>query len=291
MATRTPASSGLSWGGVGVVAFSLSLPATRAAVAAFDPIFLAAARAAGAGLLAALLLRLEAAPGPTREEWRQLAPITMGVVIGFPLLTSVAMTRAGAVQGAILTGLLPAATAVAAVVLARERPSLMFWLAALAGLLCVVVFAAVQGAGHPGPADLLLLLLSVALAAIGYAMGGVLSRSMGGVRVIGWALVLGLPITLPLTLWTWDARGIGTAPVSAWAGLVYVTLVSQYFGFFAWYRGLAQGGVARIGQLQLAQPVLSLGWAALLLHETVSVPAAVAAVAVIACVIITQRAR
>lgn len=286
---------GLLWGAAGVVLFSMSLPATRIAVGGFDPVFVGASRGAVAGLLA-LAITLAGQFGnnrpalPSLRDWGQLALVAAGVVLGFPLLTTLAMAKAGAVHGAILTGVLPAATAVAAVALARERPSLGFWLAAGAGLLCVVVFAVVQGAGRPGPADGMLL-LAVALCAVGYAAGGVLARRMGGERVIGLALVMSLPITLPLAVLNWDGAGVRAAAWPAWAGFAYVALISQYLGFFAWYRGLAQGGVARVGQLQLAQPVLSMVWAATLLHEAVSGEAAVAAVAVLLCVVLTQRAR
>ena len=282
--------NGLVWGGLGVLLFSMSLPATRVAVGGFDPLFVGASRGAAAGLLAALVLAAERAGWPTRAEWPRLAVVALGVVLGFPLLTTVAVSKTSAVHGAILTGLLPAGTAVAAVLMARERPSLPFWLAAGAGLLCVLVFAVAQGAGHLGPADGLLL-VAVAVCSAGYAAGGVLARTMGGVRVIGWALVLVLPVTVPLALAHWDAAGVRAATGAQWAGFLYVALISQYLGFFAWYKGLAQGGVARVGQLQLAQPVLSLLWAALLLHEAVSPAAMLAATAVLACVVMTQRAR
>lgn len=281
---------GLVWGATGVLLFSMSLPATRVAVGGLDPVFVGASRGAVAGLLALMVLLGQGAARPTLRQCGSLVLVAAGVVLGWPLLTTLAMAQTGAVHGAILTGFLPAATAVAGVVLARERPSLRFWLAAAAGLLCVVVFAATQGAGRLGPGDGLLL-LAVALCAMGYAAGGVLARQMGGLQVIGWALVLCLPITLPMALLHWDAAGLRSAGWGAWAGFVYVAVVSQYLGFFAWYRGLAVGGVARVGQLQLAQPVLSMVWAALLLHETVSAASAVAAVAVLACVVMTQRAR
>ena len=281
---------GLLWGAVGVLLFSMSLPATRVAVGEFDPVFVGASRAAAAGLLALGVLAWRRPPMPSRAEWGRLVQVAAGVVLGWPLLTSVAMGQAGAIHGAILTGLLPAATAVAGVLLARDRPSVRFWLAAAAGLLCVLVFAVVQGAGRPGPADVLLL-LAVAICAVGYAAGGVLARTMGGPLVISLALAMCLPITLPLALLHWDGTGIQAAGWGAWSGFLYVSLVSQYLGFFAWYRGLALGGVARVGQLQLAQPVLSMVWAALLLHEAVTWQAAMAAVAVLACVVLTQRAR
>ena len=289
------ASGGLLWGGLGVLAFSLSLPATRLAVQGLDPVFVGAARAVVAALVAGVVLLVERAKLPGldragRVAWGQLALVAGGVVLGFPLLSTVAMSRVGAVHGAVLTGLLPAGTAVAAVLLARERPSLRFWLAAAAGLLCVLVFAAVQGAGRPGPADGLLL-LSVVVCSAGYAAGGALARTLGGVRVIGLALVMSLPITAGLAWGHWDGAAVSRAPWQAWAGFAYVALVSQYLGFFAWYRGLAVGGVARVGQLQLGQPVLSMAWAALLLGEAVSGASLVAAAAVLACVVMTQRAR
>ena len=205
---------GLVWGGLGVLLFSMSLPASRMAVEAFDPIFVGASRGAVAGLLAAAVLTLERAGWPHRRDWPFLAVVGLGVVLGFPLLTTVAVAQAGAIHGAILTGLLPAGTAVAAVLLARERPSLAFWLAALAGVACILAFAAVQGAGHLSRADGLLLLAVIACSA-GYAAGGVLARRMGGLRVIGWALVACLPATLPLTLANWDAHGIATASAPA----------------------------------------------------------------------------
>ncbi len=289
------ASGGLLWGGLGVLAFSLSLPATRLAVQGLDPVFVGAARAVVAGVVAGAVLLVERAPLPGldragRVAWGQLLLVCLGVVVGFPLLSTMAMARVGAVHGAILTGLLPAGTAVAAVLLARERPSLRFWSAAAAGLLCVLVFAAVQGAGRPGPADGLLL-LSVVVCSAGYAAGGALARTMGGVRVIGLALMMGLPITAGLAWGHWDGAAVARAPWQSWAGFAYVSLVSQYLGFWAWYRGLAEGGVARVGQLQLGQPVLSMAWAALLLGEAVSGASMLAAAAVLACVVMTQRAR
>ena len=289
------AAGGLLWGGLGVLAFSLSLPATRLAVQGLDPVFVGAARAVVAALVAGVVLLVERAPLPGldragRVAWGQLALVAFGVVLGFPLLSTMAMLRVGAVHGAVLTGLLPAGTAVAAVLLAQERPSLRFWLAAAAGLLCVLVFAAVQGAGRPGPADGLLL-LSVVVCSAGYAAGGALARTLGGVRVIGLALVMALPVTAGLAWWHWDGAAVARAPWQAWAGFGYVALVSQYLGFFAWYRGLAVGGVARVGQLQLGQPVLSMAWAALLLGEAVSGASLLAAGAVLACVVMTQRAR
>jgi drug/metabolite transporter (DMT)-like permease len=188
----------------------------------------------------------------------------------------------------VIVGLLPAATAVMAVARAGERPSTRFWVASGAGLAAVLAFAASQGAGVNG-ADVLVL-GAVALGAIGYAEGGALARDMGGSRVICWALVLSLPLTLPIGLGAGLASGLG-APAGDWLGFAYVALVSQLIAFFAWYAALARGGVAKIGQVQLVQPLLTLAWAAALFGERVGAGTLIAALAVVASVVATQRAR
>lgn len=286
--TRRPLlPSGLALGTLGVIGFSFSLPATKLAVADLDPWFVAFGRAAVAGLLALFVLRLGAAPRPTRAHWRRLALVVLGVVVGFPLLTSLALAELPAAHAIVMVGLLPAATAVAAVLRAGERPALPFWLAAGAGSAAVVAFAASGGARGLEPADLGLL-LGVALCGLGYAEGAVVARDLGGARTICWALVLALPLTVPVAALTTDGL---EASAGAWLGFAYVALVSMFLAFFAWYAGLARGGVARIGQVQLAQPVLSLGWAALVLGEAVSGKEAITAALVLACVVATQRAR
>ena len=289
-ATRFDARA-LLWGSLGVLIFSVSLPATRlAVVGGLDPVFIGSGRAVVAGLLAFGVLAWRGQLMPPRGSMPGLLIVSAGVVFGFPVLTTLALARVPAVHGSVLTGLLPAATAVMGVLRAGEQPRLAFWLAAGAGLLCVLAFAAAQGGGELDVADLLLL-VAVGLCGLGYAEGAVLSRTLGGIRVISLALVISLPVTLPLTLWRASPAMLEAATPSSWAGFAYVSLFSMYLGFFAWYRGLALGGVARIGQVQLAQPVLSLLWAVLLLGETVSTAAGVAALAVVACVVMTQRAR
>ena len=282
---------GVLWGALGVLIFSVSLPATRmAVVGGLDPVFVGAGRAVVAAVLAACVLAARRELIPPRRAIPSLLLVSVGVVLGFPLLTTLALSRVPAVHGIVVTGLLSAATAVMAVLRAGERPSLRFWLAALAGLACVLAFGAAQGGGELDVADLLML-AAVALCGLGYAEGAVLSRTLGGIRVISLALLISLPVTVPLALWRLDPAALSHAGPAAWLGLAYVSVFSMYLGFFAWYRGLATGGVARVGQLQLAQPVLSLGWAALLLGEVVTLPAFVAALAVVACVVMTQRAR
>lgn len=282
---------GLVWGAVGVLAFSVSLPATRLAVTGgLSGDFVGIGRAVVAGLLALVTLALMRQRLPPIRLLPRLAIVTVGVVLGFPWLTALALVRVPASHGIVVVGLLPAATAVMAVLRSGERPSLRFWLAALAGLACVLAFAGAQGAGGLELADGLLL-AAVVLCGLGYAEGGALARELGGVQVICLALVLALPLTAALTLARLDWASLARVTPAAWAGFAYVSVISMFAGFFAWYRGLALGGVARVGQLQLAQPVLSLLWAWLLLGEAVTLSMVITALAVLACVVATQRAR
>jgi drug/metabolite transporter (DMT)-like permease len=274
---------------LGVLGFSFTLPATRVAVDGLDATFVGVGRAAVAALPAAALLVWWGERLPSRAARGRLALVVLGVVVGFPLLTALALRDVTAAHSAVIVGLTPAATAVAAVWRAGEHPSAGFWLASVAGLAAVLTFAASQGAGLPSTADLLVL-GAVALVAMGYAEGAVLARDMGGSRVICWALVLALPITVPVGLAGALAGGVD-APADAWLGFAYVALISMFLAFFAWYAGLARGGVAKIGQVQLVQPLLTLVWAAALLGEEVGPATILAALAVVASVVATQRTR
>jgi drug/metabolite transporter (DMT)-like permease len=272
---------------LGVLAFSFTLPATRVAVEELDPTVVGIGREALAAVPAALLLMLMRGPRPDRSQLARLGLVALGVVFGFPLFTALALRELSSAHSAVVVGLLPAATAVAAVVRAGERPSRRFWLASGAGLVAVLGFAASQGAGLLSGGDVLIL-AAVALGAIGYAEGGVLARELGGWRVICWALVLSAPITLPVALVAAASSDLH-ASSDAWLGFAYVTAVSAFLGFFAWYAGLARGGVAKIGQVQLVQPLLTLAWSAALLGEHVSAITLFAAVLVVLCVVGTQR--
>jgi len=261
---------GLLLGLIGVVIFGLTLPATRISLTGLDPYFIALGRGVLAGAAAAMVLIITRQPWPPRNAWRRLLGASAGVVIGFPLLATIAMQYAPASHGGIILALLPLATAVAGVILTGERPSPGFWVCSIAGTLAVLVFALLEGAGNDGfhTADILLAVAVIA-AAIGYAEGGELARSMGGWQVICWALVIAAPFLLAVLL----LRGMPinwSAPASAWAGFLYLALFSQFIGFFAWYQGLALGGVAKVGQLQLLQTFVTLGAAALLLGEDVT---------------------
>ncbi|SCE92304.1 DMT family transporter [Micromonospora mirobrigensis] len=283
--------AGLALGALGVVGFSMSLPATRVAVQQLDPWFVAFGRAVGAALLAGAYLWVVGAARPTRDQWRRLCVVALGVVVGFPLFTSLALRHQSSAHGAVVITLLPAVTAVFAVLRAGERPPRPFWLASAGGLLAVLSFLAASGAVHggPSPADLFLL-AAVVLCGLGYAEGGALARDLGGARTICWALLLALPVTVPVTVLAGVAHP-PTADATTWAAFGYLTVVSMFLGFVAWYAGLARGGIARVGQVQLAQPVLTLVWSALLLGERVTPASVAAAVVVLACVAVIQRSR
>ena len=278
---------GLWWGFVGVAAFSVTLPATRAAVDALDPVFVGLGRAVVAAVLAAIVLRAKRSPWPARAMWPRLALVAAGVVVGFPLLSAWAMRYVPASHGAVVIGLLPLATAAAGTWLAHERPSRRFWGCAIAGSAVVVGFALWKGGGTFHVADLLLV-GAVAAAAIGYAEGARLARTLGGWQVISWALILSAPFLLvPAALAAGDLRLV---PWTAWTGFAYVSVVSMYVGFFAWYRGLALGGIAEVGQVQLLQPFLTIAFSTLLLGEALDVATLVAAALVIAAIALGRRA-
>ncbi|MFC4065214.1 DMT family transporter [Actinoplanes subglobosus] len=281
----------IALGALGVLAFSMSLPMTRLAVRELDPWFVAFGRAVGAAALAAAYLWLSGAPRPTRGQWRRLAIVAVGVVAGFPLFTSLALTSQTSAHGAVVIALLPATTAVLAVIRAGERPPRLFWIASGSGLIAVLTFLLVSGTVRGGLAVTdLYLLTAVGLCGLGYAEGGVLARELGGARTICWALIVALPVTVPLTVASALSRMPHAGP-AGWAAFGYLTVVSMFLGFFAWYAGLARGGIARVGQIQLVQPVLTLLWSALLLGEQVGVTAIGAAVVVVAFVVLTQRSR
>ncbi len=284
-----PIWSGFANGLLGVAIFSLTLPATRIAVADLDAIVVALGRAVGAAACAAIFLALTRARWP-RRQGKRLALVSLCVVFGFPLLTSIAMRTLPASHGAIVIGLLPLSTAVFAMVFAHERPSIGFWICAAAGSVTVVAYALIEGGGslHVGDA---LLLGAVIFAGMGYAEGGRLSRTLGGPQVIAWALLLSLPVLVPITAWRVMAHATvhGTVSVQAWVALAYLSVFSMFLGFFFWYRGLAQGGVARVGQAQLLQPFLSVLAAAALLGEALGWRTVSFAVAVVLIVAIGRR--
>lgn len=274
-----------------MAAFSFTVPFTRVAVEGLDPLFIGSGRAVIAAGLAAAALALTRQRLPRPRTWARLAPVAGGVVVGFPLLTSYALTAVPAGHGAVVIALLPAATATAAVLRTGERPPLAFWLVTGLGSLAALGFAFLQsgGIGHLHWADLLLL-GAVACAAVGYAEGGLLAREVGSWQTIAWALVLAAPLMLALAAVSAAAQPPQATPVQ-WAAFAYLAVVSMFLGFFAWYRGLAVGPIAQVSQVQLLQPVMSICWAALLLGEALTWSTALGGLAVIACAGAAVRAR
>ncbi|WP_020649222.1 DMT family transporter [Solimonas variicoloris] len=269
---------------IGVLIFSGSLPATRVAVAALDPWFVTWARAAIAGLLAGGLLLALRQPWPRRDELASLALVMLGVVVGFPLFSALALQQVSSAHALVFVGLLPLATAGCAVLRGGERPRPAFWLFALLGSALVLGYALRRETAAPagfGVGDAWML-AAIAVCGLGYAEGARLSRRLGGWQTICWALLLALPLMLPLA---WRTRPATPPPaVAAWLALAYVSLFSMLLGFVFWYRGLAQGGIAAVGQLQLLQPLFGLLLAGLLLGETVEPAMIGVAVAVALCV-------
>ncbi|MHB2248590.1 DMT family transporter [Pseudomonas fitomaticsae] len=274
--------SGWINGFIGVVIFSGSLPATRLAVLEFDPVFLTVIRATIAGALALCLLWLFRERRPARDQWLSLLIVALGVVVGFPLLTALALQYVTSAHSIVFVGLLPLATAIFGVLRGGERPRPVFWIFSVLGSSLVVGFAISQGLTASPTGDLLML-AAILACGLGYAEGAKLSRTLGGWQVICWSLVLSLPVMAVLSVWLAPASVSGIS-VSAWMCLAYVSLFSMLIGFVFWYRGLAQGGIAAVGQLQLLQPFFGLALAATLLHEHVSVGMLVVTLGVILCV-------
>lgn len=279
---------------LGVVIFGFTLPFTRLAVGTSqDPqlsgLFVAMGRASVAAALSLVLLWLTRAPWPRRQDLPALALTALGVVFGFPLFTSVAMRHVEAVHASVMLGILPLATAAIGSLLNRQRPSRIFWLWSLVGAALVIAYALLRHGVQSWalhPADLLLLLATLC-AALGYGFGARLSQSLRAEHVICWALVLALPLTLPLATWSWPRQDI---TATAWIGFAYVSVFSMWVGFFAWYRGLAWGGTVRVSQVQQIQPFVSMLAAVPLLGESPDLLTLGFGLAVVATVVLGKRA-
>ncbi|WP_316753171.1 DMT family transporter [Pedobacter gandavensis] len=282
-------SSSKGWinGFIGVLIFSGSLPATRMAVLDFDPVFLTLARATIAGILALAVLLFFKEQRPDKKQVFSLFIVALGVVVGYPLLSAMALQYVNSAQSIVFMGILPLTTAVFAVIRGGERPAPVFWFFSILGSVLVIGFAVSQGLEGP-PIGYLLLLSGVILCGLGYAEGAKLSKTLGGWQVISWALVLALPLMAPLAIFfrPESFAGIG---IAAWGSLAYVSLFSMFIGFIFWYRGLAQGGIAAVGQLQLLQPVFGLALATTLLHEQISMGMLGVTAGVILCVAATKK--
>jgi drug/metabolite transporter (DMT)-like permease len=281
---------GLALGCAGVGLFAGTLPATRLAVSAIDPLFLTAARTTIAGCTGLLLLVLLRRPLPPRPLWGPLLAAGLGSVYGFPILMALAMTSVPAAHGGVVLGIIPLATTAAACLVADERPSLGFWLASLAGAAIVVVFMLRQGGGEGVVLGDLYLLGTVAAGAFAYALSGRLSLSLPGWEVISWQVAMLLPFSA-IGAWALWPADLSQVPASAWAGLAYVSFVSQFLAFFVFNAAMAMAGVARVGQLMLLQPFGIVALAAPVNGEPIRLATLAYAAAVVAAVMIAQRMR
>ena len=280
---------GLLLGFVGMAIFGGTLPATRIAVSAIDPLAMTALRTAIAGLCSLVLLIVLRRPLPPRRLWPQLAIAMICVSIAFPFLMALAMQTVDASHGGVVLGILPIATALVAVLITHERPKPLFWIASIAGAALVIAFALRQGGGTLSAGDLLLF-AAVAVSAVGYAFSGRLTAQMPGWEVISWVLVMALPISLPAAALTIPAD-LGQIALKPWLALLYVALFSQWIGFFAWNAGMAMGGIARVSQVQLLQPFITFALASFFNDETITLQILLFAAAVVATVAISTRTR
>ena len=281
-------SKGMILGFLGVAAFGLTLPATRFIVPYFDPIFIGLGRAVIASVVAAFILIATRQSRPTRHQLMQLSVVALGVVLGFPVLTAFAMETVPASHGGVVLGVLPLATAVAAVIVSREKPSAGFWIFSLIGSIVVVTFSLLQGFGSFQLGDLLLI-GAILSAGLGYALGGKLSKELGGWQVICWALVISFPFIIFPAWMQAPEENFSNLPLNVLLSFLYLALVSQLFGFFLWNKGLALGGIARVSQTQLMQPFVTLLASAYLINETVSLQTILFAALVVCIVAIGKK--
>lgn len=282
-------SSANGWvnGFIGILIFSGSLPATKVAVLDLSPVFLTAARASIAAIPALIVLLLFKEKRPAGKQLFSLIVVALGVVVGFPLLTALALRYITSAHSMVFLGILPLVTAVFGILRGGERPKPLFWLFSVIGSLLVVGYAVAQGINE-SPEGNVLMLAAIVFCGLGYAEGSKLSKSLGNWQVISWALVISLPVTLLITL-AYRPSSFGNVHTGSWISLAYVAFFSQFIGFIFWYRGLAQGGIAAVGQLQLLQPFLGLALAATLLQEKVSAGMIAVTVGIIICVIGTKK--
>ncbi|NML68634.1 DMT family transporter [Chryseobacterium sp. RP-3-3] len=279
--------SGWINGFIGVLLFSGSMPATKLAVMEMSPIFVTIARAGIAGILALSVLLIYKEKRPEKKQIFPLLLVSIGCVVGFPLLSALALQYLTSAHSIVFLGMLPLATAVFGVLRGGERPHPIFWFFSIIGSLLVIGYAVSQGISASPVGDILML-LAVILCGMGYAEGAKLSKTLGGWQVISWALVLALPVMIPL-FFIYFPDHIETVSFQGWFGMAYISLFSMFIGFIFWYKGLAQGGIATVGQLQLLQPFFGLGLAAYFLHEQVSIGMLGVTVGVILCVAGTKK--
>ena len=278
---------GMLFGLFGVMAFGLTLPMTKIVVPYLDPIFIALGRSSFATIIAIFLLLKFTTTIPNKKQILQLIIVALGVVIGFPIFTTYAMQSVPASHGAIVVGILPLATAIAGAIIAKEKPSFSFWLVSLIGTILVVSYTLLQGNGSFHEADIALFIAVVSVS-IGYAVGGRLSKELGGWQVICWALVISFPFIIVPTI-EYTPQNLFDFPVSTYFGFLYLTLISQLFGFFLWYKGLAMGGIVRVSQIQLVQTFITMIASVILLNELIDWQMIVFAILVVSSVWVGKK--
>lgn len=261
----TNETKGMLLGFCGVIAFSLTLPLTRSLVPFFDPVFIATARVVVAAIVAGMWLLLTKQARPSSAQFRQLVIVASGVVFGFPIFSSIAMKSLPASHGGVVLGLLPIVTALVAAVIYKERPSVGFWIASLIGSALVIAYSLLKGGGHFQQGDVALLIAAISIS-ISYASGANLSRELGGLQVVSWAIVISAPISLVFALMTMPSDVSMVKPWD-WMSFLYLALVSQWLSFLFWNKGLVLGGIARVSQTQLLQPFITILFSIVLLGE------------------------
>lgn len=278
---------GMLIGFIGILIFSLTLPVTKLAILSFNPYFIAFGRATLAGAVALAYLVVKHEPMLAKADIGKFVVIALGVVFGFPILTTVAMTHGSSSHGAVILGMMPLATTVIGVIRFGERPSLGFWVVSVLGAALVVVYALLKSSGSFTLVDILLVLGGIC-ACIGYVEGGELSRKMNPRAVISWALVISLPFNIVFSYLTFNSAYFD-AGIGAWTIFIYLSLFPMFLGFFFWYEGLAIGGIARVSQVQLIQPFCTLLAASILLGDSLTWMNLVFAVLVVSTVILGKQ--
>jgi drug/metabolite transporter (DMT)-like permease len=278
---------GMLIGFIGILIFSLTLPVSKIAILSFDPYFIAFGRATLAGTVALAYLLYKKEIMPSKADFAKFVVIALGVVFGFPIFTTVAMTEGSSSHGAVILGMMPLATTVIGVIRFKERPSLGFWLVSLLGAALVVVYALLKSSGSFTYVDGLLVLGGIS-ACVGYVEGGELSRKMNPRSVISWALVISLPVNIVMSYVTFNTQYVHAGPI-AWTSFLYLSLFSMFIGFFFWYEGLAVGGIARVSQVQLLQPFCTLVVASVLLGDSLTIMNLFFAFLVVSTVVLGKR--
>lgn len=283
----TNESKGIWFGLIGVITFGLTLPATRYVVDFLNPLFIGLGRAVVAGVVAGCILFATKQTIPSKEQWLRLTITALGVVVGFPIFSAFAMQTVPASHGGVVLGVLPLATAFAGAFISNEKPSGGFWVSGFSGSILVIVYSSINGLGTLHLGDLALV-GAIVSAAIGYAVGGKLSKELGGWQVICWSLVISLPF-ISLPAWFQGPSDWLSIPGNVWLGFLYLALFSQLIGFFFWNKGLALGGVARVSQVQLIQPFVTIIASAMLIGELIESSTIVFALLVVSTVAIGKR--